>query len=47
MQGRKGRRCRWGEEDLCLKGKGAGQKSDWKVRDGACPKLGEESRRSD
>lgn len=25
--------CRWGEEDLCLKGKGAGQKSGWKVRE--------------
>lgn len=45
MLGRKGRR--WGEEDLRLKGKGAGQKSGGKVREGACLKLGEESRQSD
>lgn len=47
VQGRKGRRCRWGEEDLCLKRKGARQKSGWKVREEACLKLGEESRQSD
>lgn len=41
---RKGRRCRWGEEDLSLKGKGAGEKLGWKVREGTCLKLGEESR---
>lgn len=47
MLGRTGRKCRWGEEDLCLKGKRAGPKSGWKVREGACLKLGEESTQSD
>lgn len=47
VQGRKGRRWRWGEEDLCFKKKRTGQKSGWKAREEACLKLGEESGQSD